>query len=153
MTDRQRSVVKGALAGLMGGLAGAGAKLVAEGIFPPRTVGQTPPSVVLAEQVAGRPLDSTEKKLALESIHWAFGAVAGAVYGAMVEYEPSLGAWKGAAFGIALNKMTHESLFPKMGLSVDTKGQPPRDRISEWVSHAVYGVVTDAVRRAARQAL
>ena len=141
------------MAGLVGGLAGAGAKLVAEQILPPRRPGQTPPPLVLAERVAGHPLASEEKKVALESIHWAFGALAGAIYGAAVEYEPTLGAWKGAAFGITLNKMTHESLLPKMGLSAPMETRPGRERVSEWVSHAVYGVVTDAVRRAARKSL
>ena len=153
MAERKRSALKGALAGLIGGLAGAGAKVVAEQIFPPRVAGQTPPSIVLFERVAGHPLAHDEKKVAREGIHLAFGALAGAVYGAMVEYEPSLGAWKGAAFGITLNKITHESLLPKMGLSAPTEIQPARQRISEWVSHATYGVVTDAVRRAARRAL
>ncbi|QNI32533.1 DUF1440 domain-containing protein [Alloacidobacterium dinghuense] len=153
MAEGERSALKGALAGLIGGLAGAGAKLVAEGIFPPRAAGQTPPTIVLAERVAGHPIAPEEKQAALDSIHWAFGALAGAVYGAMVEYEPSLGAWKGAAFGITLNKITHESLLPKMGLSAPTESQPARERIGEWVSHAVYGVVTDSVRRAARKAL
>ncbi|HYK37471.1 DUF1440 domain-containing protein [Alloacidobacterium sp.] len=151
--ERGRSVLKGALAGLIGGLAGAGAKQVAEQIFPPRLEGQTPPPVVLAEQMAGHPLAPGEKKIAMESIHWAFGALAGAVYGAMVEYEPSLGAWRGGAFGITLNKITHETLLPKMGLSAPTDRQPTRERMSEWVSHAVYGVITDSVRRAARKAL
>jgi len=40
-----------------------------------------------------------------------------------------------------------------MGLSAPTEAQPARERISEWVSHAVYGVVTDSVRRATRKAL
>ena len=153
MAEKTRSLFKGALAGLIGGLAGAGAKLVAEQIFPPRDPRRTPPSIVLAERVSGHPLVGEEKKAALESIHWAFGALAGAVYGAAVEYEPTLGAWKGAAFGITLNKMTHESLLPRMGLSAPTEVQPARERISEWVSHAVYGVVTDSVRRVARKAL
>jgi putative membrane protein len=148
MENRKRSVLKGALAGLIGGLAGAGAKVVAEQIFPPRVEGQTPPTVMLAEQVAGYPL-----KVPTQSIHWAFGALAGAVYGAVVEYEPTMGAWKGAAFGITLNKLTHESLLPKMGLVAPTERQPARERISEWVSHAAYGVVTDSVRRLARKAL
>jgi putative membrane protein len=148
MENRKRSVLKGALAGLIGGLAGAGAKVVAEQIFPPRVEGQTPPTVMLAEQVVGYPL-----KVPTQSIHWAFGALAGAVYGAVVEYEPTMGAWKGAAFGITLNKLTHESLLPKMGLVAPTERQPARERISEWVSHAAYGVVTDSVRRLARKAL
>src|SRR5215813_9059192 len=142
MATGKRCVAKGALAGLIGGLAGAGAKLVAEQIYPPRVQGQIPPSVALAEQIAGHPLAHAEKKVALESIHLAFGALAGAVYGAAVEYEPSFGAWKGAAFGITLNKITHETLLPKMGLSAPAERQPARERISEWVSHAAYGMVT-----------
>jgi putative membrane protein len=150
MAERKRSVLKGAVAGLIGGLAGAGAKVVAEQIFPPRVSGQTPPPVVLAQRVAGHPLNSTEKKVAMDL---AFGALAGAVYGALVEYDPSFGAWKGAAFGITLNKITHESLLPKMGLSARAEPRPARERVGEWVSHAAYGVVTDSVRRLARKAL
>jgi putative membrane protein len=153
MAIRKRSVLKGALAGFIGGLAGAGAKLVAEQILPPRTEVQTPPHVALAERVAGHPLPPAEQRIATQSLHWAFGALAGAVYGVVVEYEPTMGAWKGAAFGITLNKMTHESLLPKIGLSAPAEQQPARERVSEWVSHAAYGVVTDAVRRVVRRAL
>ncbi len=152
-TPRKRSIAKGLLAGLVGGLAGAGAKIVAEQIFPPRTQGQTPPPVVLAENVAGHRLPEQERELALQGIHWIFGAVAGAVYGALVEMEPSLGAWRGAAFGITLNRITHESILPKLGLTAPPSRQPTQERISEWVTHAVYGVATDSVRRAVRRAL
>lgn len=108
---------------------------------------------MLAEQVAGRPLTETNRQLALQGIHWIFGALAGAAYGALVEYEPSLAAWRGAAFGITLNRITHESLLPKMGLSAPPGQQPTQERISEWVTHAAYGVATDSVRRAVRRAL
>ena len=40
MTHRERSILKGALAGMIGGLAGAGAKALAEKLFPPRVQGQ-----------------------------------------------------------------------------------------------------------------
>jgi putative membrane protein len=153
MATRERSILKGAFAGLIGGLAGAGAKALAEQLFPPRTQGQTPPPVVLAEQVAGRPLPPAEKQAAMHTIHWGFGAVAGAVYGAMVEVEPSLGAWRGAAFGVTLNKITHESVLPRMGLAAPKEKQPTQERVSEWVSHAVYGIFTDAVRRIVRRSL
>jgi putative membrane protein len=153
MTTHQRSILKGAAAGLIGGLAGAGAKALAEQIFPPRTQGQKPPPVVLAEQVAGRALPPAEKQAAMQTIHWGFGAVAGAVYGAMVELEPSLGAWRGAAFGLSLNKITHETVLPRMGLAASKEQQPSQERISEWVTHAVYGIFTDAVRRIVRRNL
>lgn len=150
---RNRSILKGALAGLIGGFAGAGVKIIAEQIFPPRIQGQTPPPVLLAEQVAGHPLSGVERQAAMQGIHWIFGALAGAAYGAMVEYEPTLGAWKGAAFGISLNRITHETLLPKLGLSAPRNQQPTQERISEWVTHAIYGITTDAVRRATRDSL
>jgi putative membrane protein len=153
MATHERSILKGALAGLVGGLAGAGAKVLAEKLFPPRVQGQTPPSVVLAEQVAGRPLPPSEQQVAMHSIHWGFGATAGAIYGALVEIEPTLGAWRGAAFGLTLNKLTHESILPRMGLSVPKEAQPAQERISEWVTHAIYGIFTDSVRRAVRRRL
>jgi putative membrane protein len=152
-TQRSRSIVKGALAGLLGGLAGAGAKMIAEQILPPRVQGQTPPPVVLAENVAGHRLPEPDRQLALQGIHWIFGALAGAVYGALVEVEPSLGAWRGAAFGITLNRITHESILPRLGLTAPPGLQPTQERISEWVTHAAYGVATDSVRRAVRRAL
>ncbi|MGC2640035.1 MAG: DUF1440 domain-containing protein [Acidobacteriaceae bacterium] len=148
-----RSIAKGFLAGLVGGLAGAGVKWAAEQFFPPRVQGQTPPPIVLAEQMAGHDLPEGQRQLALTGIHLVFGALAGGVYGALVELEPSLAAWRGAAFGITLNRITHESLLPRMGLAAPTGQQPTQERISEWVSHAAYGVGTDVVRRAVRRGL
>jgi len=148
-----RSISKGFLAGLIGGLVGSGVKMAAEQVFPPRVEGQTAPPVVLAEQVAGHNLPDEQRRLALQGIHWIFGAVAGAVYGALVEVEPSLGAWRGAAFGITLNRLTHESILPRMGLAASPQNQPTQERISEWVTHAAYGVATDTVRRAVRKAI
>jgi putative membrane protein len=89
----------------------------------------------------------------MQSIHWGFGAAAGAIYGALVEFEPSFGAWRGAAFGLTLNKLTHESILPRMGLSPPKEAQPTQERISEWVTHAVYGIFTDSVRRVVRRNL
>jgi len=153
MTRRERSITKGALAGLIGGLAGAGAKALAEQMLPPRVQGQTPPPIVLAEQFAGHPLPPTQQQIAVQTIHWGFGAAAGAIYGALAEVEPSLAAWRGAAFGLALNRLTHESILPRMGLSAPKDAQPAQERISEWVTHAVYGIFTDSVRRVVRRNL
>jgi putative membrane protein len=153
MARRERSIVKGAVAGLIGGLAGAGAKALAEQLFPPRPPGQAPPPVVLAEQVAGHALPPADKQAAMQTIHWGFGALAGAVYGAMVEVEPSIAAWSGAAFGLTLNKITHESVLPRMGLSAPKEEKPTQERVSEWVTHAVYGIFTDSVRRMVRRVL
>ncbi len=89
----------------------------------------------------------------MQSIHWGFGAVAGAAYGTLVEFEPTLGAWRGAAFGLTLNKITHETVLPRMGLASPKEDQPSQERISEWVTHAVYGLFTESVRRVVRRSL
>jgi putative membrane protein len=153
MATRERSILKGAFAGFVGGLAGAGAKALGEQLFPPRIPGRPAPPVVLAERFAGRPLPPGDKQAAMQTIHWGFGALAGAVYGAMVEVEPSVAAWRGAAFGLTLNKITHESVLPRMGLAAPKEEQPPQERISEWVTHAIYGIFTDSVRRVVRRSL
>lgn len=127
--------------------------MAAEHFFPPRSEGQVPPPVALAEQVTGRTLEGRQRRIAMQSIHWVFGALAGGVYGALVEMEPSLGAWRGAAFGITLNRITHESMLPKLGLAAEPREQPTQERISGWVTHAAYGVTTDAVRRVVRRGL
>lgn len=150
------SLSKALLAGLAGGLAGSAAKVVAEKLFPPRTQGQTPPPQVVVERAAeatgaqpGRPA----KKTATEGIHWGFGAITGGVYGIAAEFSPRITAWRGAAFGLGLNRLMHEGLLPYAGFAAPVKDQPAQERVSEWVTHAVYGVVTEVVRRAVRKRL
>lgn len=151
--ERKRSILKGALAGLVGGIVGSGAKIVAEKLYPPRTAGQTPPPVALAERLAGHPLAPDQQEAALQGIHWAFGALAGAAYGAAVELEPKAAAWRGAAFGLTLNKIAHNTMLPRMGLAEQPVRQRTQQRQSEWITHAVYGVTTDLVRRMVRKGL
>src|SRR3982751_524361 len=97
-TTYRRSLAKGLLAGLIGGLVATAAKSVAEKIYSPRTHGEPEPPEVLAEKVTGHELAVMEKAAAAESIHWGFGAVAGAAYGAVVEYYPAASAKDGATF-------------------------------------------------------
>ena len=149
----ERALLKGAVAGLIGGLAGAGAKILAEKIFPPREPGRVSPGVALVERAAGHALTDQQRRVAGSAINWGFGAAAGALYGAMVEEEPTLGAWKGAAFGLALNRITHEAVLPKLRVVPAKNEQATQERISKWITHALYGFVTDAVRRGVRKTL
>jgi putative membrane protein len=150
---REPSVIKGALAGLTGGIAGSAVKIAVQKIIPPRTAEQTSASLVLAERAAAHPLSEIEKRVRAHGRNWAFGAIAGAVYGVAVEMEPKAAAWSGAAFGLTLNRFTHESLLAKTGVIKPTTRQSTRERQSEWVSHAVYGVTTEMVRRLVRRGL
>jgi putative membrane protein len=150
---RERSLAKGLVAGLIGGLVGTVAKTFAERMFPPRTHGEPEPPEKLAENLAGHPLSASDKAVAAESIHWAFGAAAGAVYGALAEYYPAATAKEGASFGIALEALTHETALPALGLSAEPQDQTTRERASEMTSHVVYGIATEMVRGFVRKLL
>jgi putative membrane protein len=150
---RERSLAKGLLAGLIGGLVATAAKTLAERIYPPRTHGEPEPPEVLAEKFAGHELALAKKKTAAGSIHWGFGALAGAAYGGVVEYFPAATEEEGAAFGMALGSLTHGTALPAMGLSAEPEDQTVRERTSEMASHVVFGVVTETVRRVVRKML
>ena len=148
-----KSLAKGLLAGLVGGLVATAAKAFAETIYPPRTHGEPEPQTVLAEKLVGHELAGRQKTVAAESIHWGFGALAGAAYGAVAEYYPAATAKDGAGFGMALASLTHETALPAFGLSADPADQTLRERTSEMTTHVVYGMVTETVRRVVRRML
>jgi putative membrane protein len=152
-TTYGRSLAKGLLAGLIGGLVATAAKTLAEKIYPPRTHGEPEPPEVLAEKFAGHELVGPQREVATEAIHWGFGALTGAAYGALVEYYPAANAKDGAGFGMALSSLTHGTVLPAMGLSAELEEQTARERTSEMASHVVYGVVTETVRRVVRKML
>lgn len=154
---QERVLWKGLVAGLVGGLVGTGAKSLAEKIYPPRTHGEPEPPDVLVDKVAGqvqgRKLNGDSKTFATEAVHWTFGAATGAAYGALVEYYPAASARDGATFGVTLMGLAHEGALPAMGLSAPPTEQTNREKASELVTHVVFGVVTETVRRIVRKSL
>jgi putative membrane protein len=155
-SERSTSFFKALLAGLAGGLVGSAAKSVTEKLLPPRTRGQTPPPQILverAEAATETKLPPTKEKAATSAIHWTFGTVTGGIYGLAAEYQPRTTAWAGAAFGLTLNRLTHEGFLPRAGLVEPVPEQPAQERVSEWVTHIAYGVTTELVRRFVRKRL
>lgn len=153
----EKSLTKGLLAGLIGGLVATAAKSIAERAFPPRTHGEPePPEVLvgkLAEGFGARPLTDSETAAAAETIHWGFGASVGAIYGVVAEYFPAATDKEGASFGMALATLTHEGALPALGLSAAIADQTTREQTSEMASHVVFGVVAETVRRFVRKML
>ncbi len=144
-----RSIAKGLLIGVLAGLVGSAAKTVGELIYEPRTQGQTPPPLVLADRIAGHPV--AHPQATMWGIHYAFGALAGAVYGGAAEVFPIVTAGYGSVFGVVLQLFTHETLVPLAGLDVPAPQQPMREHVSEFFSHILYGLGTEAVRRFLRR--
>lgn len=148
-----RSLMKGLVAGLIGGLVATAAKTMMERMYPPRTLGEPEPAAVLTPKHAGHELTMSEETVAVETIHWGFGALTGAAYGALAEFYPAATAKDGADFGMALASLTHEDVLPAMGLSAPKEEQMTRERTIEMASHAVFGMVTETVRRVVRKIL
>ncbi|HLI77619.1 MAG TPA: DUF1440 domain-containing protein [Acidobacteriaceae bacterium] len=145
-TKDTSALLKGLLAGAIGGLVATAVKTMAEKIYPPRTHGEPEPPDVAAEKIAGHPLDDTTKAAASEGIHWVFGAAAGGFYGVLAEIYPAVTAKSGATFGLTLMSLTHEGALPALGLSEPHEDQTLRERTSEGATHILYGVVTEKVR-------
>ncbi len=130
----------------MAGLVATAAKTAAEKFYPPRTHGEPEPPEELAKDLAPHHLSQAELDVASETIHWSFGALAGAAYGALAEFYPAATAQEGAAFGLALMSLTHETALPAMGLAADPEDQTGREQTSEAATHVLYGVVAEKVR-------
>ncbi len=155
-SQRSTSFYKALLAGLAGGLVGTAAKVVGEKLLPPRTQGQIPPPQIVVERAESATdihLPPGGKKAATSAIHWTFGTVTGGIYGVAAEYQPRSTAWAGAAFGLTLNRLTHQGVLPRAGMVEPVPEQPAQERVSEWVTHLVYGVTTELVRRFVRSRL
>ena len=145
-----KDLAKGLLAGLIAGVVATAAKTLAEKAYPPRTHGEPEPPEVLAEKIAGHELAEKPKEIAAETIHWVFGAAAGAAYGGLAEFYPAATAREGATFGMTLMALTHEGVLPAMGLSADPADQTTREKSSEMATHIVFGLVAETVRRFVR---
>ena len=146
-------LLKGAIAGLIGGIVATAAKTAAEKLYPPRTHGEPEPPDVMAGKLGRGELSTTSKEIASESIHWGFGALAGAAYGVMAELYPAVTTKNGVTFGMTLMAFTHEGALPALGLTATPKDQEPREQRSEMMTHVVYGVVAETVRKVVRKAI
>lgn len=104
----------------------------------------------IARQVTGRGLDTEERAVAGPAMHYLFGAVAGAAYGALAEWEPRVTAGAGLPFGLVVWLAADEVALPLLGLTPSPDDSPPHRHLLSCSAHSVYGVTTEAVRRALR---
>jgi len=164
---------KGALAGLIGGLAAswvmnrlheplANASEIVVASTTGRRWEPPPPNgedatIKTAEAIAQTFLDRRLTKEARATagpiVHYAFGSGVGAAYGALAELAPHATAVWGLPFGAALWFGADEVAVPALGLSGPPREYPPAIHLSALAAHLVYGFTTDAVRRLLRLAL
>lgn len=151
MSKRSRSIVKGAIAGLLGGIVGTAAKYAVEKVYPPRVHGEPEPAALVGDKLSEMSLQRNQGLVAKQAVHWGIGAATGAAYGAVAELYPPATSKQGASFGIAMVALTHDSTLPVFGLATKPEPQTKREKTSELASHIAYGVVTETVRSIVRR--
>ena len=114
---------------------------------------QSEPSTYVAadavkQTATGEPLHPDDKPAAGAAIHYAFGGAVGAIYGAAAARTPDVTSWGGVPFGATVWLIADEMGMPTLGLAKPPSEYPLRDHATALVSHLVYGVTTEAVRRA-----
>jgi putative membrane protein len=181
MNTDSRKVAKGALAGLLGGLAASfamnhfmtGIALITDhqqprSADPQRTkelmsarrkrfhemadpTGEVSDSI--ARLLLDRKLTDRERDIAAPLVHYAFGALAGVLYGALAETLPATRVGKGIPFGLALWAAGDEVAVPALGLARKPWQQPVEAHAAMFASHIVYGFALETVRRSVRNAV
>jgi putative membrane protein len=153
---RSGDAARGALVGLLGGLLAAGAMSLMHRMLADGDRGGIPstppedPTVKVATRLVGYRLDEAEKAPAGSVVHYAFGAVVGAVYGAAAEIIPMVSRAFGLPFGAAVWLGAHVVAVPALGLAEFPVRRPVAEEAEEFGLHLVYGSVTELVRRLLR---
>ncbi len=98
-------------------------------------------------------LTRSEKDTAGTALHYAYGISTGGLYGAVAELLPSVTAGAGLPMGVFVWVTADEIATPALGLSKSSAEYSFSTHAYALASHLVYGLTTELVRRAVRQAL
>lgn len=166
-----RSVWKGLVAGLAGGLVAswtmnefqkgwsAAANALSDGKSR-RAEKQDPAEYptgktahAIAKKVLGKPLTQEQKRKAGPVVHYAFGTMLGGLYGAASELVPKVKMAGGVPYGAAVFLGADEIALPALNLSKGPAAYPVSRHVYGLTSHIVWATTTDAVRRLVRWAL
>lgn len=98
---------------------------------------------ILYTRLTGQELKSKETKTVLSfEIHWAYGILQGAAYGAWRSNAPLLDVGGGAAFGTGLWLLGDETTVPMLGLQAGPGTVTMPQRVNRLGAHLTYGLVT-----------
>lgn len=97
----------------------------------------------------GHHLSNQGKQKGGPIVHYAFGTLMGALYGAVAELSHTATAGAGTAFGSVLFIAADEVMVPALGLSKPPAERPASDQLTHYAAHVVYGASTEMIRRLA----
>lgn len=107
----------------------------------------------ISKNVFDQKLTKSEKDTAGTALHYAYGISMGALYGAAAELAPIVTVGGGLAYGASIWVVADEGVVPALGLSKPADEYPLSVHAYALASHFVYGLTTEVVRRAVRNAL
>ena len=163
MEEEKPNLLKGAVAGLLGGLVAsyvmneyqAMVTRLTEGNKAPDAESDYPATVKAGEKISeklfGHELTKREKKAADPIVHYATGAISGMFYGIVAEKAPRSSFGAGLPFGTGLWAILDEVIVPALGLSKSALKYPLSNHAYALSSHLVYGLTTDIVRKGVRK--
>ena len=94
----------------------------------------------LAYQAISGKTPGKETRAALsEAVHWGFGVLSGAAFGAVTARRQRASPLTGAAFGAALWALNDEGLVPLLGLQDGPAASPPTGHLNRLGAHLFYG--------------
>jgi len=108
---------------------------------------------IAAKVTGGRHLTWQQEEIGGPIVHYAFGALAGGLYGALAEYSPLVRSGFGLGFGAVLFAAADLLAVPAVGLSKPLSDYPASSYASPFAAHLVYGLSTELTRRLARTVL
>ena len=154
-----RNIPRGLLAGTAAGLVGSVAlrlwttafsKIHANTYLPDPNGPAHQVGALVVETFTRRPLSPSNRLLAGELTHYAFGAVNGAIYGALAELYPWTTGGCGLLFGVGVFLAADESSMPALGLIPPPWSETPAAQLEHLAAHLVFGVTTELTRTALR---
>jgi hypothetical protein len=102
---------------------------------------------LMAQRIAAhtieRPLTRDELALAAPAVHYAFGTLMGALFGAAAWRVHLIAPATGAAFGTAVWIAADEIAMPALRLSRPDVDYPADVHLQAFASHVVFGVTTE----------
>jgi putative membrane protein len=173
-TDREPDLLKGAVAGLVGGLAGTWAMSEYQALWSRVVDGHEPQSAggrhdardwqeknedqnanelaaqAVARHTIGRTLTERELEVGAPLMHYAFGTALGLMYGLAAERTTWATSGSGLGFGSAVWAGADEIAMPAIGWSRPQR-YPLESHLQSLTAHFVFGVTTEMVRRGARR--
>jgi putative membrane protein len=172
---KQKSVVRGVLAGMAGGLAAAWVmnqfmagpgQTLQQAVqtdeqnreqqarsSEPKEDATMKAAEAIAETTTGDHLSRAEKEKAGPIVHYAFGALTGGLYGGLAEYSSTVTSGFGTSFGGTVFSSADLLAVPAFNLGPSPTDQPASALASPFAAHIVYGATTELVRRIVRKLL